>query len=164
MGKNTHSLKTLREFSAGGVVFQGKKILVTKSSPSEKYPISFWRLPKGWIDNELEDTPGVVARGDRRATKVELEEAALREVREEGGVEAKIVKKIGTMKFSFNSTRGKVLKFVTYFLMEWLKDLPEGTDFETAEVVWLPFKEAHKKLSFQAEKDILQKAKDLLEG
>lgn len=164
MGKDTQAKITLREFSAGGVVYQGKKFLVTKSSPSEKYPISFWRLPKGWIDNESEDTPGVVARGDRRATNEDLEKAALREVREEGGVDAKIVEKIGTINFSFHSTRGKVLKFVTYFLMKWTKDLPEGTDSETSEIAWLPFKEAYEKLSFQGEKEVLQKARDLLEG
>ena len=136
---------------------------MTKSSPSKHFPDSFWRLPKGWIDNEDKDSPGPIARGDKRAKEDELVSAALREVREEGGIEAKIVKKIGTTSFSYNASRGKTLKFVTFYLMGWVRDLPEGTDTETVEVVWLPFKEAYKRLSFQGEKEVLEKAKDLLE-
>lgn len=164
MGKSTKKQKTsvkLREFSSGGVVHRGDRWLVTRSTPSEHFP-SFWRLPKGWIDNETFDTPGPVARGDRRATQDELEATAVREVKEEGGVEAKIVKKIGTTNFTYNATRGRTLKFVTFYLMEWVRDLPEGTDAETDEIAWLPFEEAHERLTFQGEKDILQKAKELI--
>ena len=54
------------------------------------------------------------------------------------------------------------MKFVTFYLMEWQKDLPEGHDTETSEVAWLPYDEAYKKLSFSGEKQILKKAKLLL--
>ena len=153
MGKNTQQKTATgitREFSSGGVVFKkgkgGVLWLVAKNNPSELYPEDWWRLPKGWIGNK-EDT----------------KEAALREVREEGGVQAKIVSKVGTIKFFFNSKdRGRILKFVTFYLMEWEKDLPEGFDFETSEVLWLPFSQAYERLSFAGEKEILKKAKDLL--
>ena len=135
-----------REFSSGGVVYKKDKWLITRSAPSEIYPKSVWRLPKGWID-EGETT----------------EETALREVGEEGGVEAKIIKKIETVKYFFTtSDKGKVLKFVTFYLMEWKKDLPQGFDGETSEIAWLPYKEAYQKLSFKGEKVVLEKAKDLL--
>lgn len=139
-----------RKFSSGGVVYKGKKDktlwLVTKSAVSDLYPKAVWRLPKGWID-EGETT----------------EETALREVREEGGVEAKIIKKIETVSYFFTTVdKGKVLKFVTFYLMEWVKNLSEGFGEETSEIVWLSYKEAYKKLSFSGEKEVLKKAKELL--
>ncbi|MBI2335051.1 NUDIX hydrolase, partial [Candidatus Daviesbacteria bacterium] len=62
-----------REFSAGGIVFNKKgQVLLTKHSQNHH-----WSFPKGLID------PGQTP-----------QEAAVREVKEEGGVEAKIVEKI----------------------------------------------------------------------
>ena len=105
-----------------------------------------WRLPKGHVDGE-EST----------------EQAAVREVKEEAGIEAKIIKKIETIKYFYrHPEKGDILKFVTFYLMEYVKDLPEGHDDETSEVAWLSFDEALKTLSFSGEKQILKKAKDLL--
>ena len=168
MGKNAPDLKISREFSAGGVVFKKEKNrflwLVTEAAvlPKSLFPAGTWRLPKGWLDNAGKTIPGLLASGKNRATEEELQNAALREVSEEGGVEAKIIKKIGTVNFPFNSIRGRVIKFVTFYLMEWVKDLPEGTDFETSEVAWLSFEEAYKKLTYQGEKEVLKKARELL--
>lgn len=174
MGKNTQSQTVLisREFSSGGVVFKQFRIdnlqftiewLVTRSASSKLYPETYWRLPKGWIDNKTPDIPGPMASGKVKADDASLQRGALREVREEGGVDASIVKKIGTAKYYFNAPdKGRILKFVTFYLMEWVKDLPEGFDDETSEIAWLPFEEAYKKLSFSGEKEILKKAKDLL--
>ncbi len=159
-------MKIIREFSSGGIVFKkesgGVLWLVAKNNPSKLYPEEWWRLPKGWIDNEKEDVPGPMASGKIRADEDSLQKAALREVKEEGGVEAKIIKKIGSMKFFFNARdKGRVLKFVTFYLMGWVRDLPEGFDGETAEVLWLPFEEAYKKLSFSGEKQMLKKGASL---
>lgn len=149
MGKEKKE-KVIREFSSGGAVFKKEKgeilWIVRSTVPSELFPKIYWTLPKGWI-NEGET----------------LEETAVREVKEEGGIEAKIVEKIGTIKYFYlHPERGNVLKFVTFFLMEWKSDLPEGFDGETSEVVWLPFEEAYKKLSHLGEKQILKKANSLL--
>ena len=177
MGKNTQSQKTgssdvltssmLRQFSSGGVVFKKDKgsilWLVTKSTTSDLYPDAVWRLPKGWIDNDAPDIPGPMASGRKKADEVSLQNAALREVSEEGGVEAKIIGKIETIKYVFNTPdMGKILKFVTFYLMELVKELPEGHDDETSEVAWLTFDEAKKRLSFSGEKQILSKAQDRL--
>ena len=169
MGKDTQNktVLTSREFSSGGVGFKGddKNVLwlVTASMPSELYPKIVWRLPKGWIDNETPDIPGPIASGKVKADEESLEKAALREVREEGGVIASIIKKIGTEKYFFNAPdKGKILKFVTFYLMEWVKDVPEGHDEETSEITWLSFDEASKKLSYSGEKEMLKKAEELL--
>lgn len=110
------------------------------------FPKIHWTLPKGQID-----------KGES------LEGAAIREVEEETGVGVRIVKKIGTIKYFYNHPEnGNILKFVTFYLMEFVKDLPDGHDEETSEVVWLPFEEAYKKLSFGGEKQILKKAWEAL--
>ena len=138
--------KVAREFSSGGVVYKKDKWLITRSAPSEIYPKSVWRLPKGWVDKDES-----------------AEEAALREVKEEGGVEAKVIKKIETVRYFFTTPdKGKVLKFVTFYLMEWTKNLSEGFGEETSEIAWLPFDQAVKRLAYSGEKQILKKAKELL--
>lgn len=163
-----------REFSAGGVVFKKWKVesgkfkilwLVTKQAnlPRSSHPPGIWRLPKGWLDDREDMVPGPLARGEKRASEKQLRKTALKEVREEGGVEAKIIDKIGTIKFFFTSTRGRVLKFATFYLMEWQKDLAGGHDFETERVEWLPYVDARKRLTYSSEKKILDEAKEILE-
>lgn len=171
--KRNYPTLTRREFSSGGVVFKKLKTrnsrfkvlwLVTKSKPSRKYPGDIWRLPKGWIDDtDQGKKPGPLASGEKRATESDLREAALREVEEEAGVRAKIVAKIGTEKFFFKTGKETVLKFVTFYLMEWVSDLPEGFGPETQKIKWLKYKEAKKRLTYAGEVRILAKAKEFLD-
>ena len=153
------------EYSSGGVVF--KKVnektiwLITCSSPSKLYPQSYWRLPKGWLDDE-NDKPGHLARGEKKASEEELQEAALREVKEEAGVKARVVRKIGTQKIFFTKEGERYIKFVTFYLMEWQKDLPEGFGFETSEVGWFSLEKTKEKLKHKSEKEILEKAEKIL--
>ena len=171
-GAGKHSALS-RRFSAGGVVYKQSKgksgdlkilWLVAKSRPSDLYPNEVWRLPKGWID-DLNDgqVPGPLASGERKAKEEEIQEAALREVVEEGGVKAKIISKLGTEKYFLTVSGQRILKFTTFYLMEWAKDLKEGPDFETEKVEWLPYKKARKRLSYSGEKKILDKAKQVLD-
>ena len=155
----------VREFSAGGVVYKlqnGKFLfLITKSNPSKAYPDEVWRLPKGWLDDSG-NGPGPKASGKIKASETDLQKSALREVAEEGGVEAKIIKKITTDKLFFKWRGKDILKFVTFYLMEWLRDLLEGYGFETSEILWLEHTEARKKLKYTSEKKVLDEAKDFL--
>ena len=134
-----------REFSAGGIVY--KKIdgqilfLVRRSSGGENYRGNLgWTLPKGWIDSG--ETP---------------EQAAVREVKEEGGVEAKIMKKVETIKIFFTDRNGeKIMKFITYYAMEWTSNVPGGFGWETAGVRWMSFAETQKEMVFASEKKLIQ--------
>jgi len=119
-------------------------------------------LPKGWLDDAGKGIPGPLARGKVKAKKEDLQNAALKEVREEGGVDAKILDKIGTTRFIFTWEGKKILKFVTFYLMEWVKDLPEGPGFETEKVEWLIYENARKKLTHPGEKKMLDRAHNLL--
>jgi 8-oxo-dGTP pyrophosphatase MutT (NUDIX family) len=172
VGKNTQNQTILitREFSSGGIVFKKLKDkrqeikvfwLIRKTAASKVYPNQYWMLPKGRVDDTDGDLPGPMASGIIKADETSLRNAALREVAEETGEEAKIVEKIGTIKYLFTDpARGRIMKFVTFYLMEWVRDLPEGFDGETSEIAWLPFDKALETLSFRGEKQVLKKARE----
>lgn len=171
-----------REFSAGGVVFKkvkGKNSnlpageagvqvlwLVAKSKPSEEYPDDVWRLPKGWLDDERGGKkPGQLATGSKRANAKQVIKAAVREVMEEGGVEVKVVSKIATDNYFYtDKEKNKVAKFVTYFLMEWKRNLREGFGEETEDIEWLEYLKARERLTYPREKKILEKANEILDA
>lgn len=129
----------------GGVVFKQDgeiKFLVRKGKFSPKYPGSGdWSLPKGWIDDE-NGGPGPKTLGKKRASGAEMMESALREVREEGGVEAEVVKRLGEIKFFYvNEEKEKIFKTVIFYLMKFVKESPEGYGEESEEVRWVSEKE-----------------------
>jgi len=151
--KNEKLIK--REFSAGGAVFKKDKkqtlwLLVQPKGGDEFHKEIRWQLPKGWLEE-----------GEKS------EEAALREVEEEGGVKAEVISKIDTIKIFFKNTfegkpEEKVFKTITFFLMEYKSDSPGGFGEETEQVLWLPYDQAKEKLTFKSEKEILEKAQKLL--
>jgi len=142
----SEKLKVKREFSAGGVVFrrepEGVLWLIVKPKGSEQ-----WRFPKGKIE-----------RGENSVR------AALREVKEEGGVEARILSKIDNIKYFFVQKGQKIFKTVTFYLMEYIQEAQGGFCWETEEIAWLPLEEAKERLAFKNEKGILEAADSVLEN
>lgn len=130
-----------REFSAGGIVFNSDgQVLLTKHSQNKH-----WSFPKGLID------PGQTSK-----------EAALREVREEGGIKAEIVDKIGYSKYVYTFKEEKVFKVVTYFLMKYLSGDPKDHDWEVEEAGWYEQDEALKQLTFPQDRKLLKEALEIL--
>lgn len=125
-----------REFSAGGIVFKNGQVLLTKHSQNKH-----WSFPKGLID------PGQTS-----------QQAAVREVREEGGVDAEIVGKVGYSKYVYTLNDEKIFKVVTYFLMKYLKGDPKDHDWEVEEAGWYKPEDALKQLTFSQDKKLLQVA------
>ncbi|MBU1031903.1 NUDIX hydrolase [Patescibacteria group bacterium] len=129
-----------REFSAGGIVFNNKgQVLVTQHSQNKH-----WSFPKGLIDSG--QTP---------------EEAALREVKEEGGVKAEIIDKIGYSKYIYSLNGEKIFKVVTYFLMKYISGDPKDHDWEVEEAGWYEPEDALKQLTFNQDKELLKKALEI---
>ncbi len=133
-------------FSAGGIVFQqatpagGAEIALVGRARER-----IWTLPKG--------TP---VHGETR------EMTALREVREETGLEARIISEVGTIEYSFTRKGRMVKKQVFHYLMIAVGGSIEAHDHEYDEVRWFPLEEALLSLSYDNEKDIVRQAEPLI--
>jgi 8-oxo-dGTP pyrophosphatase MutT (NUDIX family) len=139
-----------REFSAGGVlvkVIRGRPMLAA-IRPQGK-PEGLWVLPKGNID------PGESAA-----------ETALREVREETGVEARLVEKLGDVKYVYTWDGERIFKIVSFFLLRAgrgrIGEIDEAMHVEVAEARWLPLDEAPRLLAYRGEREMAAKARDRL--
>lgn len=139
--KEKIKLPLQREFSAGGVVFKkkGQDFLWLMIQPQGT---DRWQLPKGHLDG-----------------KEKSSETALREVEEEGLIEAKIVVPLKKIQYFFVLDGKKIFKVVTFFLMQYLKDSKKELDTkEIAKVAFVKYQEALEKLTFKSEKELLREA------
>ena len=138
-----------REISAGGVLvklIRGRPMLAA-IRPGGK-PAGVWALPKGNIDP-----------GERP------EETALREVREETGVEGRLVEKLGDVKYTYTRSGGvRVFKIVSFYLLRAgrgrIGEIDEAMRIEVAEARWLPLDEAPHLLSYDGERKMAAKASE----
>jgi hypothetical protein len=65
------------------------------------------------------------------------------------------------LKVFFTSKDGeKVMKFITYYVMEYGADVPEGAGWETAEVRWVTKEEAILLLAFKSERELVKLASE----
>jgi len=102
--------------------------------------------------------------GDRnqesgRETK---EEAALREVREETGVEAKILKPLSPVTYWFKLENDTIKKTVYYFLMEYTGGDITKHDHEMENVEFLPIGKVEERLTYKSDKKVWEEARKLL--
>ena len=126
--------------SCGGVVIYRGKILTLYKSYRNKY--EGWVLPKGTVEA-----------GER------YEDTAIREVREEAGVQASIVKYIGKRQYSFTVPEDTVEKEVHWFLMtaDSYYSKPQREEY-FVDSGYYKFHEAYHLLKFSNERQILEKA------
>lgn len=134
-------MKSRDEVSAGGVVYRrtanGVEVLICKDAGYHR-----WVLPKGWV-NQGES----------------LEETAVREVREEVGVQARIVEPLGEPEKYIYTTRGvRVFKSVYYFLMAFESGSEADHDAEMEEVRWVTPEQAIELLAYQGAKNVVTRA------
>jgi len=133
--------ETRRVVSAGGVIFRVVNDEFEVALISRR---RVWCLPKGLIEK------GETA-----------EEAALREVREETGLEGEIVEKIG--KINYNFFRGKrYSKTVHFFLLKCVGGSIRNHDFEADKVEWFPTSRVLRILTYVNERKIFEKAEEIL--
>jgi len=133
--------ETRRVVSAGGVIFRVVNDEFEVALISRR---RVWCLPKGLIEK------GETA-----------EETALREVREETGLEGEIVEKIG--KINYNFFRGKrYSKTVHFFLLKCVGGSIRNHDFEADKVEWFPTSRVLRILTYVNERKIFEKAEEIL--
>jgi 8-oxo-dGTP pyrophosphatase MutT (NUDIX family) len=86
-------------------------------------------------------------------------DAALREIHEETGVEARLVEKLGDIRYWYQRDGKRIAKVVSFFLFEHVSGDPGGDPFEVEEARWMPLEEAEKALSYRGERDMVALAR-----
>ena len=139
-----------REFSAGGVLVRRLRGMwqVAAIRPAGKPP-GVWALPKGGLDPG--ESPGA---------------AAVREVEEETGATGKLDRKLGDVRYVYTWDGEQIFKVVSFFLVRYssgrLGAITPEFEHEVAEVRWLPLDDAPRLLAYAGERDMAQKAIDVL--
>jgi 8-oxo-dGTP diphosphatase len=133
-----------RVVSAGGVVLRSNKGVLETLLIAIKEG-RMWSLPKGQVEQ-----------GER------YPQTAVREVREETGIEARVLAPLGSIRYHFtvkdDATPVTVTKEVHHFLMKYVSGQPRPQKEEVDDAAWFPVTEALTRLSHQNERDVLLKA------
>ena len=144
----TTNVATLDQVSAGGVAVRWQnaepEIAIVLMKPKLR-----WQLPKGIVD------PGESP-----------EATALREVREEAGIETDLLRLIETIEYWYRSTKyGKPVrfhKFVHFYLLEYKSGDVSDHDREVAEARWVSLDTAIDMLAFKSEREVVEKARKMV--
>jgi 8-oxo-dGTP pyrophosphatase MutT (NUDIX family) len=140
-------MRTRHEISAGGVVYrrEDEAVEVALAARRTRRGELAWGLPKGAI--EVDEAP---------------EDAAVREVLEETGLEAEIEADLGTIRYFYVWEGVRVRKQVRFFLMRATGGDVSQHDHEMEEVRWFPLRTARRRAAYRGERDVLERAADLL--
>lgn len=149
------------EVSAGGIVYKHEttrtKLATRNNAKSFVWLICQHSQHKGWVFPK-----GLV--GDTKQGEA-MEEAALRETEEEGGVKTKIVAKLPKPVEYFYKFKGQLIKkTVYYYLMEYVSGDPKNHDWEISEVKFLPEEEVKKTLTYKSDKNAFEQALTILKS
>jgi 8-oxo-dGTP pyrophosphatase MutT (NUDIX family) len=141
-----------REFSAGVVLVRRMRGAhwLAAVRPQGK-PEGTWALPKGLLDRE--ESPA---------------ETALREGYEETGVRGRLGPKLGDVRYVYTWQGDRVFKVVSFYLAfaagGRIGELPPGMDVEVAEARWLRLDDAPRLLAYRGERDMAERAREMLQG
>ena len=134
----TDRRRTRQEHSSGGAVISFREgnafvaLIATRNRTR-------WGLPKG-----------AVSAGETS------EHAALREVLEETGLEASIVKPLDTIEYFFRAGDTLIRKRVDFYLMNYVSGVLTPQLSEVDDVEWVDLREAVERASFDSERKLLE--------
>jgi 8-oxo-dGTP pyrophosphatase MutT (NUDIX family) len=129
------------ERSAGGVVVRGDELIAIVPTRRAADGSAVLGLPKGHID------PGESAL-----------QAAIREVREEAGVDVELIRELGEVRYWYSRDGRAVPKAVVFYLFRYLGGDPADHDDEVQEARWMALAEARTALSYETEREIVGRA------
>ena len=149
-------IRTVRAFSAGGVLFRRASAAsggMPRSAPANgaqglevalvgRAAEDFWVLPKG--TPQPDET---------------IEQVAVREVAEETGVIGRIVGEVGSVHYEFSRRGVRYNKEVFYYLMEAVSGDVALHDHEYDDARWFPLGEAEERLTYANEAEMLRQAR-----
>ena len=133
-------LRTARATSAGGVVYRSldgriQVVLAHRRAPT------LWALPKGTPDS-----------GET------IEETALRETREETGLEVEVERPLSAIRYFFVRGSTRFHKTVHFFLMRAIGGATDAHDHEFDEVRWMDLPEALAVMTHATERSVVEEA------
>jgi 8-oxo-dGTP pyrophosphatase MutT (NUDIX family) len=136
------------QVSAGGVVFRRDderiEVVIVAVGGQNR-----WQLPKGLV--EKDETPEI---------------AAVREAREEGGIDSEVVEHIETVEYWYAGLDGgervRFHKRVHFFLLRYLSGDTSNHDWEVSEARWVPIDDAKNQLAFDNERRVVERARELI--
>lgn len=142
-------IPTKRQVSAGGVAFRRRRgrveIAIVSVGPNGR-----WQLPKGIVEEG--ESP---------------ESAAIRETREEAGIDTQLIAPLETIEYWYVATedaggRVRYHKFVHFYLLEFRGGDVGDHDREVNEARWVSLAEARELLAFGNERGVVAGAAELL--
>jgi ADP-ribose pyrophosphatase YjhB (NUDIX family) len=140
--------KRVDEVSAGGLVIDStgtKGLLIGRRDlKDQSRERLLWSLPKGHIEEG--ETP---------------EQAAIREVQEETGIESEISRELGVIDFWFMAGGNRIHKTVHHFLFKEIGGELTPQITEVDDVGWFPLTEIVELLAYPDEKKLIAKSGEL---
>ena len=125
------------EFSCGGVILENNKVLLVQVKSMKGRKI--WTFPKGHI--EQGETP---------------RQAALREVLEETGYKASIIKPLLKVRYAFTLKGRYVRKVVQWYLMKKLGRIGKHDPSEILAINWVSINKAKEMVEYPSDKRLLE--------
>jgi len=137
----------VEETSAGGLVLDRSQVPPRAAliGRHDRRGRLVWSLPKGHVEA-----------GETH------EDAAVREVQEETGIEGSVVAPLGTIDFWFMADDRRVHKTVHHFLLAAHGGELSDADREVSEVAWVPLDEVSGRLAYADERRLMEKVPALL--
>ncbi|TDE98757.1 NUDIX hydrolase [Occultella glacieicola] len=149
---HAHSLPVVDETSAGGLVVRvvGGAAFTAVIARRNRAGRLEWCLPKGHLE------------GAETA-----EEAAVREIAEETGIEGQVLRHLATIDYWFAGSDRRVHKVVHHYLLEALGGeltTENDPDHEAEAVAWVALSDVAARLAYPNERRVVATARDMLTG
>ena len=129
-----------KDFSAGGVVVRDGDVVVIVPARRGATGDRVLGLPKGHPDGDESEIDTV-----------------LREVREETGVDAEPIERLGEISYTYERRGQPIDKRVAFYLLAY-RSGELAHDHEIDHVRWMPLEEAARTLTYEGEREMVQRA------